>query len=48
MGNVVLVRVPNGGQVVAANMTEDGTTHLLYNSGDIPDYASLPHREDFT
>ena len=39
MRNVVLVRVPNGGQAVAAKITEDGTLHLLYNSGDIPYYA---------
>jgi hypothetical protein len=38
-GNVVLVRVPNGGQAVAANITEGGTIHLLYNSGDIPYYV---------
>lgn len=39
MGNVALVRVPNGGLAVAAKITEDGTIHLLYNSGDIPYYA---------
>ena len=42
MGNVVLVRVPNGGQAVAAKITEGGTMHLLYNSGDIPYYVKSP------
>ena len=29
---VALVHVPNGGQAVAAQITKDGTIHLLYNS----------------
>jgi len=39
MGNVVLVRVPNGRQAVAAKITEGGIIHLLYNSDDIPYYV---------
>lgn len=39
MGNLALVLVPNGGQAVAADITEGGTIHLLYNSGDIPYYV---------
>jgi hypothetical protein len=39
-GNVALVRVPNGGQVVAANISSDGAIHLLYHSGDIPYYVN--------
>jgi hypothetical protein len=39
MGNVAVVRVPNGGQAVGAQVTKGGTIHLLYNSGDIPYYV---------
>src|ERR1035437_4119378 len=39
MGNVALVRVPNGGQAVTAKVTKGGIIHLLYNSGDIPYYV---------
>ena len=39
MGNVALVRVPNGGQAVTAKVTKGGNIHLLYNSGDIPYYV---------
>jgi len=39
MGNVALVRVPNGGQAVAAKIGEGCTIHLLYNSRDIPYYV---------
>jgi hypothetical protein len=38
-GKVVLVRVPNGGQAVAANINLNGAIHLLYDSGDIPYYV---------
>lgn len=37
-GKVVVVRVPSGGQAVAAEITTGGAIHLLYNSGDIPYY----------
>jgi hypothetical protein len=39
-GEVTLVRVPNGGEPVAAKMTGDGVIHLLYNSGGIPYYVN--------
>jgi hypothetical protein len=38
-GKFTLVHVPNGGQAVAATITDDGTVHLLYHSGDIPYYV---------
>jgi hypothetical protein len=38
-GKVTLVRVPNGGEPVAARTTGDGVIHLLYNSGGIPYYV---------
>ena len=38
-GEVSLVRVPNGGDPVAARMTGDGVIHLLYNSRGIPYYV---------
>jgi hypothetical protein len=38
-GEVTLVRVPNGGDPVAARMTGDGVIHLLYNCGGIPYYV---------
>lgn len=41
---VTFVRVPNGGEAVEAQMTPDGTLHLLYDSGDVPYYVKSVDR----
>ena len=46
---VALVRVPNDGHAVAAKITEGGTIHLIYQSGDIPYYVkSSDHGASFS